>query len=89
MAPSTITVQTSLSSASFTVNWTITDPDHNYIVTWTNLHTGMMSNVTVPENTSSYIVTGLSGMDNYTVSVTANNSCGMAMSDPITVYSKN
>ena len=70
----TITVPTPLSSTSFIVNWTITDPDHNYIVTWTNLHTGMMSNVTVPENTSSYMVTGLNGIDNYNVSVTANNN---------------
>ena len=85
----TITVPTSLSSTSFTVSWTITDPDHNYIVTWTNLHTGMMSSVTVPENTNSYMVTGLNGVDNYNVSVTANNSCGMMMSDPITVYGKN
>ena len=81
-----ITVPTTLSSTSFTVSWTITDPDHNYIVTWTNLHTGMMSSVTVPENT--YMVTGLNGVDNYNVSVTANNSCGMMMSDPATVYGK-
>ena len=89
MAPPTITVPTSLSSTSFTVSWTITDPDHNYIVTWTNLHTGMMSSVTVPENTNSYTVTGLNGVDNYNVSVIANNSCGMMMSDPATVYGKN
>ena len=85
----TIAVPTSLSSTSFTVSWTITDPDHNYIVTWTNLHTGMMSSVTVPENTNSYMVTELNGIDNYNVSVTANNSCGMMMSDPATVYGKN
>ena len=78
-----------LNSTSFTVNWTITDPDHNYIVTWTNLHTGMMSSVTVPRNTNSYMVTGLNGVDNYNVSVTANNSCGMMMIDPTTVYGKN
>ena len=88
MTPPTITVPTPLSSTSFTVSWTITDPDHNYIVTWTNLRTGMMSSVTVPENTNSYMVTGLNGVDNYNVSVTANNSCGMMMSDPITVYGK-
>ena len=89
MTAPTITVPTSLSSTSFTVSWTITDPGHNYIVTWTNLLTGMMSSVTVPENTSSYLVTGLNGIDNYNVSVTANNSCGMMMSDPATVYGKN
>ena len=69
----TITVPTSLSNTSFTISWTITDSDHNYILIWTNLHTGMMSSVTVPEITSSYMVTGLNGIDNY-VSVTANNS---------------
>ena len=48
----------------------------------------MMSSVTVPENTNSYMVTGLNGVNNYNVSVTANNSCGMMMSDPVTVYGK-
>ena len=88
-AAPTITGTTPLSSTSFTVSWTITDPNHNYIITWTNLHTSMMEgSMTVPENTNSYTVTGLNGIDNYNVSVTANNSCGMMMSDPITVYGK-
>ena len=88
-APS-ITGVTPLNNTSFTVSWTITNPDHNYIVTWTNLHTGMIeSSETVPENTNSYVVTGLDVVDNYNVSVTANNSCGMMMSDPATVYGKN
>ena len=89
-ASPTITGTTPLSSTSFTVNWTITDPNHNYIITWINLRTGMMEgSMTVPENTNSYTVTGLNGVDNYNVSVAANNSCGMMMSDPITVYGKN
>ena len=89
MTAPTITVPTPLRSTSFTVSWTVTDPDHNFIVTWTNLHTGMMSSVTVGENTNSYMVTGLNGIDNYNVSVTSNNSCGMIMSDSVTVYGKN
>ena len=89
MTAPTITGTTPLSSTSFTVSWTITDPNHNYIITWTNLRTGMMDSMTVPENTNSYTVTGLNGIDNYNVSVTANNLCGMMMSDPITVYGKN
>ena len=88
MTAPTVTV-TPLSSRSFNVSWTTTDPDHNYIITWTNLRTGMINNMTVSENTNSYTVTGLSGMDNYNVTVTANNSCGMMMSNPITVYGKN
>ena len=88
MTAPTINTPTMLSSRSFTVSWTITDPDHNYIVTWTNLRTGMMRSVTVPENTNGYMVTGLNGVDNYNVSVTGNNSCGMMISDVITVYSK-
>ena len=88
MTTPTVSV-TPLSSTSFNVSWTITDPDHNYIITWTNLRTGVMDNVTVAENTNCYTVTGLSGMDNYNVTVTANNSCGMMMSDPITVDGKN
>ena len=78
-----------MSSTSFTVSWTITDADHNYIITWIKLRTGMMDNMTAAENNNSYTVTELSGMDNYNVTVTANNSCGMMMSHPITVYSKN
>ena len=85
MTAPTVTV-TPMSSTSFTVSWTITNPDYNYIITWTNLGTGIKSNVTVAENTNSYTVTGLSGMDNYNVTVTANNSCGMMISDPNTVY---
>ena len=84
MTAPTVTV-TPLSSTSFIVSWIITDP-HNYIITWTNLRTGMMDNMTVAENTNCYTVTELSGMDNYNVTVTASNSCGMMMSDPITVY---
>ena len=91
MTAPTITGTTSLSSTSFTVSWTNNDTNYTYthIVTWTNLHTSVMESVIVPENTSSYVVTGLNGVDNYNVSVTANNSCGMMMSDPITVYGKN
>ena len=88
IAAPTITI-TPLSSTSFNVSWTITDPDHNYIITWTNLRTGKMDYVTIAENTNSYTVPGLSGIDNYNVTVTANNSCGMMMSDPITVYGRN
>ena len=71
---------------SFTVNWEVTDSSHKYVVTWTNLHTGIKSNVTVAGNINSYTVAGLSGIDNYDVTVTAINSCGVMMSDPITVY---
>lgn len=66
----------------------MTDFDYNYVIKWTNQLTGVMSSVTVPENTTSHIVMGLNGIDNYNVSVTANNSCGMMMSDPVTVYGK-
>ena len=88
MTAPTVTVAP-LSSTSFTISWTITDADHNYIITWTNLRTGVMDSMTVSENTNSYTVTGLSGIDNYNVTVTANNSCGMMMSDPISVDGKN
>ena len=77
-----------LNSTSFTVSWTIIDPHHSYIITWTNLHTDMMCSMTVAENTNSYTVTGLSGMDNYDVIVTVYNSCGMIMSNRATVYGK-
>ena len=78
---------------SFTIIWELTDPSHKYVVTWTNLRTGVKNNVTVAENTNSYTVTaytvtGLSGIDNYDVTVIASNSCGMMMSNPITVYGK-
>ena len=85
----TITEIIILSSASFTIIWTITDPSYKYVITLTNLNTGMMDNMTVAENANSYTVTGLSGIDNYNVTVAANNLCGMNMSNPITVYGKN
>ena len=88
MTAPTITGTTPLSSRSFTVSWTINNPNYNYIVTWTNLHTGVMNSATVAENTNSHTVTGLNGVDNYNVSVATNNSCGMMESDPITVYGK-
>ena len=77
----------SLNSTSFTVSWTA-NPEYNYIVTWTNLR-NMMDRMTVVENMNSYTVTELTGMDNYNVSVASNNSCGMIISDPVTVYGKN
>ena len=48
-----------------------------------------MDNIEVQGNIYSYEVTGLNGVDNYNVSVTAKNKCGMMESDPITVYGKN
>ena len=81
----TITV-TPLSDTSFTVNWTISDPNYSYTVIWTNINTGVVNNITVPENTNSYTVTGLSVNDNYNVSVAIVGVCGIMISDPITVY---
>ena len=79
-------VVTPLSSTSFTVNWTISDPNYSYTVIWTNINTGVVDSITVPENTNSYTVTGLSVNDNYNVSVAIVGVCGMMTSDPITVY---
>ena len=56
---------------------------------WTNLYTDVTNYTTVPENTSNYTVTGLNGINNYNVSVTANYSGGMIMSDNVTIYGKN
>ena len=80
---------TDLTRTSFTITWTIANSDniYSYIITWTNLLTGD-TNMTVLENTDSYEVTGLNGYDNYNVSVTTKNKCGMMESDPITVYGK-
>ena len=88
MTAPVITRAKPVNTKSFNVSWKITEPSHRYMITWTNLRTDIKSNVTVTENTNSYIVTGLNGIDNYNVTVTANNSCGMMMSDPITVYGK-
>ena len=86
-----VTAITPLSDASFTVNWTISDDSvtiYNFAVIWTNLRTGAINSSTVPENTNSYTITGLSDNDNYNVSITAVGMCGMITSDPITVYGK-
>ena len=77
---------TSINSSMFTIYWTSSVVNANYTVIWTNLHTGVMYNRTVPGNTNSYTVTGLSGDVNYNVSVAAVNRCGMMTSDPVTVY---
>ena len=79
-----------LMNISFTINWTITisSNTHSYLITWTNLHNGDINNVEVQGYTTSYNVTGLNGVDNYNVSVTAKNPCGMMESDSITVYGK-
>ena len=86
----TINRATDLTRTSFTINWTITNSSniHSYLITWTNLHNGDMDNVEVKGNTTSYNVTGLNGFDNYNVSVTAKNPCGIMESDSITVYGK-
>ena len=81
-----ITAVTPLSDTSFTVNWTISDPNYSYTVIWTNINTGVVDNITVPKNTNSYTVKGLSVNDNYNVSVAIVGVCGMMTSDPITVY---
>ena len=47
----------------------MSDPNYSYTVIWTNITTGVVDNITVPENTNSYTVTGLSVNDNYNVSV--------------------
>ena len=80
-----------LQRKSCIIKWTTTNPNniHSYIITWTNLHNGDMDNIEVQGHTTSYNVTGLNGVDNYNVSVTAKNPCGMMKSDFITVYGKN
>jgi len=81
-----ITGTTPLSSTSFTVSWTISDPNYNYTVIWTNLNTGMTGSITVSGNTNSYTVTGLSEIANYNVRITTVGVCGMIKSDPINIY---
>ena len=90
MSAPNITGTTPLSSTLFTVNWTKSNTNHDIIIViLTNLRTGEICTIAVPENTNNYNVTGLNGIDNYNVIVAANNSCGMMMSNPITVYGKN
>ena len=79
---------TPLSNTSFTVNWTISDPNYSYTVIWTNINTGVADSITVPDNVNSYTVTGLSVNDNYKVSVAIVGVCGTLTSDLIIVYSK-
>jgi len=81
-----ITSVTPLSSRSFTVSWTISDPNYNYTVIWTNLNTGVTDSITVSGNTNSYTTAGLSEITNYNVRITAVGMCGMITSNPITVY---
>ena len=91
MTAPTITGTTPLSSTSFTVSWTINNPNYDIMVIVTNLNNEDSVLITVPDNTvNSYTVTiGLNGIDNYNVSVAAVNPCGIMMSDDVTVYGKN
>ena len=83
--PPNITSVSPLSDSSFTVNWTISDPNYySYTVILTNLNTGVMDSFTISENTSNYTVTGLNDTY-YNVSVAAVNMCGNKTSDPIAV----
>ena len=68
----------------------MSNPDniHSYIITWTNLHSNDTYHIEVKGNTATYQVSGLNGVDNYNVSVTAINPCGMIKSNSITVYGK-
>ena len=87
----TLTEPFNLMNRSFTINWTITNSNNidSYTIKWTNLRTGHNKTNEVLGNRTSYEVTGLNGVDNYNVSVTAENKCGKLESDPITVYGKN
>ena len=89
MTAPTITKIAPLNSTSFTVRWMITDINYSYIyaITWANLRTNVTNSTIVPDDADSYIVTGLDGINNYNVTVTA--ICGMTMSKPVTVYGKN
>ena len=90
MTAPNLTEPTNLMNVSFTIKWTVTNSSniYSYIITWTNLRAGDMDNTTASQDTTSYIVSGLNGVDNYNVSVAAYNKCGMMESGSITVYGK-
>ena len=95
-SPPNITAVTPLNDTSFTVNWTISDPNYSYTVICTNLNTNVTTNFIVPENSNSYtitglvtgLITGLSDNDDYIVQVAAVNMCGNKISDPMPVTSE-
>ena len=88
-AAPTVIDATAINSTLLNITWTMPDSNYNHIVTWTNLRTGMVVSIAVTKDTSSYLVKGFNGVDNYNVTVATNNSCGMKFSDPITVEGKN
>ena len=77
-----------ISSTSLNITWMTPDPDYSIIVAWTNLRTGMVISTAVAKNTSNYLVAEVIGEDDYSITVAANNSCGMKYSDPIIVHGK-
>ena len=85
MAP-TITLVQPLDRVSFSVYWISPDPSYMYQISWVNLNTNQRIDTIVSQRESTYTVTGLSGEDNYNVSVAAVNECGMMLSDAVTVY---
>ena len=82
-SPPYITAVAPFDNTSFTVNWAIPNLSYNYTVIWTNLNTDVVDNFTVPGNTNSYTVTGLSEYDNYIVSVAVVGLCRMMTSGSI------
>jgi len=81
-----ISVGLPMSSRTFTVSWTPSNPTYSYSVIWTNLNNMIMDSMVIGENTNSYDVTRLNGVDNYNIRVAAVNMCGTMTSDPVTVY---
>ena len=92
---------TPLSSTSFMITWSVSDPVCNYTVMWTNLNNSMTDSCTVScnvdasemcnctevqDNEISCNVTVSSDVANYDVSVSVGNMCGSKTSEPITVY---
>ena len=77
----TITVD-SKTSTTITLSWTTSNGlAESYGVTW--MRNGTVSNKTIGGDSTGYIIKELESNSSYTITVTATNAAGSAVSDPI------
>ena len=88
MAP--IVTITSTMSNSITLTWTVPGPEvESYDVSWGRDTSGECTDVdegsaTISGSSSSHTISGLQEDSNYTITVTATNTAGSAVSVPVT-----
>jgi len=78
-----VTVRSS-TATTISLSWTVPSGSvvESYEVTWER--DGIRSSTTITDGFTSYTITALEAEANYTITVTASNGAGSAVSDPVT-----